>query len=410
MCIFLVGSILCAACAGLKSPSKLNFSFLYADSEAHFTKTSLLKSQNGYRGYVLIDPILASEENEDLVIDRKYIPLLAYYKDYDQRKPIYSDTLRNNEYTILPVQQGLLLTFSFPLEDVKDGVLILYFLDIINKAHLAYDIPLPKVANPLSAQISLTHSNGVPVMDSYVNCEDTLILRATDLSNAQLYITYYSQSFKPAVPPMAVSMRSDEQTLHIDTTFAIATARPFRLARPGLYLFQTDTNAAQGFTIRADCLRYPRPSRAQELIDALIYITSTDERSKIQKAVNPKRELDNFWINQGGNKETARQMIQQYYRRVEFANRHFTTFKEGWKTDKGLIYIVFGTPSKVKRNAEAEEWQYPKKSLAGEQRFVFSHRPNLFSPRHHELIRAMEYDIYWYTAVEQIRKGLSESK
>ena len=36
-----------------------------------------------------------------------------------------------------------------------------------------------------------------------------------------------------------------------------------------------------------------------------------------------------------------------YYRRVRFANEEFTQYKDGWKTDRGMIYILFGPPNQV---------------------------------------------------------------
>jgi GWxTD domain-containing protein len=359
---------------------------------------------------VLIAPELISEDGENLVINSKYIPLALAYNSYDDRKPFYADTLRAFEYSIFPVTQGLLLTFTLPDIPIYGKVLLLRLKDIINKVDYVLDINVPAAINPLPAEYLLTYANGVPLMPAYGHCDDTLLIRGFEMDRRTLFVTYYSMEFKPAIPPMAVTTRQDEQNLVIDTTFTIQTGVPFRLHNAGLYLFQTDTNAATGIPIRINCHRYPRPSRAKELIDALIYITTTDERSRIQRGVNPKRELDNFWIAQGGSKDNARMMIQNYYRRVEFANKYFTTFKEGWRTDKGLVYIIFGTPSKVRRYADSEIWEYPKKSLAGEQQFTFYYRPNLFSSKHHELQRSIEYDIYWYTAVEQIRKGLNEQK
>lgn len=398
------------SCATWKRPSSLNFSSSYADSEVHFTQSALFRIKDQFRVYVLIAPEVISDDGENLTFNSKYVPMALAYNSYDDRKPFYADTLRAFEYSIFPVAQGLLLTFTLPDLPIYGKVLLLRLKDIINRVDYFVDINIPSAVNPLPAEYLVTFTNGVPLMQSHAHCEDTLLIRAFEPTQSALYVTYYSMEFKPAIPPMAVTTRQEEQSLIIDTTFMVQSGSPFRLHRPGLYLFQTDTNAATGIPIRINCHRFPRPSRAKELIDALIYITTTDERTRIQRGVNPKRELDNFWIAQGGSKDNARQMIQNYYRRVEFSNKYFTTFKEGWKTDKGLVYTIFGTPSKVRKYSDRETWEYPKKSLAGEQQFSFYHRPNLFSAKHHELQRSIEYDIYWYTAVEQIRKGLNEQK
>jgi len=42
--------------------------------------------------------------------------------------------------------------------------------------------------------------------------------------------------------------------------------------------------------------------------------------------------------------------MEEYYRRVDFANANFGTFIEGWKTDRGMVYIVLGPPNDIERH------------------------------------------------------------
>ena len=55
----------------------------------------------------------------------------------------------------------------------------------------------------------------------------------------------------------------------------------------------------------------------------------------------------------------------EYYRRLTFANAHFSnTYSEGWKTDMGMVYILFGMPTNIERHPYEmdtkpyEIWQY----------------------------------------------------
>ena len=43
-------------------------------------------------------------------------------------------------------------------------------------------------------------------------------------------------------------------------------------------------------------------------------------------------------------------IMQEYYERVDYANKNFSHFMEGWKTDRGNVYIVFGEPSNIERH------------------------------------------------------------
>lgn len=43
------------------------------------------------------------------------------------------------------------------------------------------------------------------------------------------------------------------------------------------------------------------------------------------------------------------ELQEEYFRRVRYSNLMFTVFQDGWKTDRGLIYILFGPPNEVIR-------------------------------------------------------------
>ena len=58
------------------------------------------------------------------------------------------------------------------------------------------------------------------------------------------------------------------------------------------------------------------------------------------------------------------ELMEEYYRRVHYANEHFTSFQPGWESDMGMIYILFGAPDDVERiNSHSERkvfevWHY----------------------------------------------------
>ena len=37
------------------------------------------------------------------------------------------------------------------------------------------------------------------------------------------------------------------------------------------------------------------------------------------------------------------ELMEEYYRRVSYSNENFDGWKDGWETDRGMIYILFGT-------------------------------------------------------------------
>ena len=72
----------------------------------------------------------------------------------------------------------------------------------------------------------------------------------------------------------------------------------------------------------------------------------------------------------------AKSVISLYYERVEQANKQFTSFKEGWKTDLGMIYILFGPPWYVDRYLNTMAWSYSYDRTDPRYNYVFE-RPNM---------------------------------
>ncbi len=88
-------------------------------------------------------------------------------------------------------------------------------------------------------------------------------------------------------------------------------------------------------------------------IDQLKYVAKGSEISKIQKADGKDKErfFREFWEAKDPTPGTEQnELMEEYYRRVDFANANFGTFIEGWKTDRGMVYIVLGPPNDIERH------------------------------------------------------------
>lgn len=100
----------------------------------------------------------------------------------------------------------------------------------------------------------------------------------------------------------------------------------------------------------------PLPMKDIEtLVEQLQYIAKADELDFIREgktdAEKQKRFLD-FWKKKDPSPNTKRnEVMQEYYRRVTLANKLFgNVYSQGWRTDMGMVYIIFGEPSNVERH------------------------------------------------------------
>ncbi|MFQ6618071.1 MAG: GWxTD domain-containing protein, partial [Fidelibacterota bacterium] len=90
-----------------------------------------------------------------------------------------------------------------------------------------------------------------------------------------------------------------------------------------------------------------------EAVEQLQYIIRDAELNEMKRAsAKKKKELFiKFWKKKDPTPETeVNELMNEYYRRVNYANENFSSFKEGWRTDMGMIYILFGPPNDIERH------------------------------------------------------------
>jgi GWxTD domain-containing protein len=60
---------------------------------------------------------------------------------------------------------------------------------------------------------------------------------------------------------------------------------------------------------------------------------------------------EQFWKRRDPSPETPEnEAMDEFYRRVQYANQHFSVGRAGWRTDMGQIYIKYGEPDEVVRS------------------------------------------------------------
>jgi GWxTD domain-containing protein len=137
----------------------------------------------------------------------------------------------------------------------------------------------------------------------------------------------------------------------------------------------------------------------------LAYLTTSADYQKLQNAENKKLAVDDFWLALGGSTNRARELIRIYYNRVYFANYYFSGNKPGWKTDRGMVYIVYGPPQNIEKSPVSETWLYYMKGASNSINFTFRHEPNSYNLDNYVLQRSESHDWHWREAVDSWRKG-----
>jgi GWxTD domain-containing protein len=249
-------------------------------------------------------------------------------------------------------------------------------------------------------------------LDEYIN----LIYSRGHIDS--LYISFYKPFREVPDPP---SMLLPEKTLDYDPLKIVALpysdSLPMMFPKEGIYLCSTDRNIKDGFTFLNFGPTYPRLTTPEGMIEPLAFLASQDEMTEMKSAVKPKAALDDFWIKCGGNVDKARELIRIFYTRVMYSNYYFTSYKEGWRSERGMVYIIYGPPDKVYKTTEGESWGYKKPVLKSKWGgrftvtdsylyFNFKKRENVFSDNDFYLSRSETLVTLWDKAVESWRKGI----
>lgn len=150
---------------------------------------------------------------------------------------------------------------------------------------------------------------------------------------------------------------------------------------------------------------FPELVEAEELIAPLRYIASRSEFQKLTQAVHPKQSLDAFWLACSPSPETARSLLNTYYGRVEEANANFSGLVEGWKSDRGMVHIIFGVPQRIRRDAWNEYWIYGEEGTANALTFHFRRRRTVLDGNAFELQRSIQFRSVWDRGVSNWRNG-----
>ncbi|MEA3286277.1 MAG: GWxTD domain-containing protein [Candidatus Marinimicrobia bacterium] len=89
-----------------------------------------------------------------------------------------------------------------------------------------------------------------------------------------------------------------------------------------------------------------------EAISQLIYIAD-DRVIREIIALNSEDKVvkfRDFWAAIDPTPGSAEnELMEEYYRRVAFSIEAFTLIQPGWRTDRGMIYILFGPPDEIQR-------------------------------------------------------------
>jgi len=253
----------------------------------------------------------------------------------------------------------------------------------------------------------MTNADSQPFYKPWISSDEEFRIVSENKKIEKLFVRYYHLNFPIATPPFS---EPDEQyfNFNADSVFTVKVDNGktalLKFPQKGIYHFQTDSSKKDGFTVFRFDDDFPKVVSVTQMLQSLRYLTTRHEFEDLLTQKNKKDAIDNFWIETAGNTDRAKNLIKMYYNRVQDANLFFTSYLEGWKTDRGIIYIVYGTPNLIYRGKNVESWVYGEVKSMLSITFTFSKVENPFSDNDYILARSPLYKDGWYIEVQNWRR------
>ncbi len=356
-------------------PSELRFNQANEDSEHR----ALLSIR--YRLIQLSDGL------EGEVVDSAAVTYKLGVKD--EKRPAFFATLA------LPVGSGEKYLLRLEARDLNRGSIGMEYL-YVDKSN---------VHNAQNFKVVSLHS-GFPKFMRFFLPGERFNIRYRGTGADSIHVDFFRPSSELPRPPITASV---DYTMNYspDTSFIfpLVDTTHYNLMETGMYFVRIDDKNPEGLSLFNFGGSFPQVKNPGELMEPLFYLSTLAEYRDLRKESNRKLAVDNFWLMIGGNVEKSRELIRIYYNRVVYSNLYFTSNKEGWKTDQGMIFILFGPPSRIRMTGTGERWYYFTKRRGNPIEFRFERRPDAFSDQNMIWVKSTETQMFWNEAVRSWRKG-----
>ena len=295
-----------------------------------------------------------------------------------------------------------------------------YFLEIIttdlNRKNNQYSFRRIDRTNEINPQdfIVYNKSNESLIINSFINEKKQFGIKHYKEDLDSLNVFFFSNNFETPQPPdINDTIKENFEVADSNWVCHLDSINYINFQEEGVYYFTEITKSLKYTTVEARGIAlynfgdgFPIVRTPNNLAKPLVYLGSIDSISDSDSIGKlTKLAVDNFWLDKANNIDKSRELLKAYYNRVMFANMYFTSFKEGWQTDRGMIYIIYGLPDYLFKSGEEERWIYSPTGIGTGITFTFKYFENPFSLNHYILDRDKLKTTGWDEAIEMWNKG-----
>lgn len=102
----------------------------------------------------------------------------------------------------------------------------------------------------------------------------------------------------------------------------------------------------------------------------VIYIIKDEEKAafnRLQTSAEKDQFIEQFWEHRDPTPGTARnEFKEEHYRRISYADRFSFGTVDGWRSNRGRIYIVYGPPDVIESHPQGSTYKRPAEQGGGQ--------------------------------------------
>src|SRR5436190_9458931 len=100
------------------------------------------------------------------------------------------------------------------------------------------------------------------------------------------------------------------------------------------------------------------------------WIISDEERKAFMQLSNDEERdqfIESFWQRRNPDPDSEdNEFKDEHYRRIAYANEHYAAGVQGWRTDRGRMYIIYGPPDEIESHPSGGSYERPMEEGGGQ--------------------------------------------
>jgi len=407
--ILLLGS----GCATTNHISNSNLADLYKETEKTIKPTYQVfhvdDDLSELQFSIQSSNLLYTKSSEEKKFSAKVKVTFMLFESYTSNQVIDSASFviedENNEMTLKEISGAININAKYP----NKYILKMAITDVNKGITENQFITMDKTSRMGRQNFKVTNTDdGSVEMERKFGDDKKLTISYNDDMVKKIAVKYYNRKFPLTPPPFAVySPKRFDFTPDSMYYILLDNDNSFELDinKKGMFHIQTDSNSKEGLTLIRNEDDFPELTIATQMVEPLRFITTNREYTSIKESEFPRDGIEEYWLTVANSPDRARELIRTFYNRVEDANSYFSTHLQGWRTDRGIIFVIFGPPDVIYKSSGGESWIYGNGKTQPSITYNFNITYNPFSTNDMRLERNPEYKTYWYKAVDTWRQG-----